>query len=106
MAAGEARDAHAGERHGSVDQETGERSVEHCTRRHVEQIMIYMVYIVTCRTEMLCRICVAQIQPRKDVLDHIGYTVPFRKHEVDHTDHTDHTDIQIIPIRNTCVLKV
>ena len=40
----------------------------------------------------LCRICVVQIQPRKHVLDHAGYTAPTRQHELDHTDHTDHTN--------------
>ena len=41
------------------------------------------------------RICVVQIQPRKDVLnhaDHADYTAPTRQHELDHTDHTYHTD--------------
>ena len=38
---------------------------------------------------MLCRIWIAQIQPRKVVLDHAGYTAPTRQHELDHTDHTD-----------------
>ena len=44
---------------------------------------------------MLCRICIwiAQIQPRKHVLDDAGYcTAPTRQHELDHTEHTDHTD--------------
>ena len=61
---------------------------------------------------MLCRICIAQIQPRKHVLliNHADYTAPTR-HELDrthrsgiypsslkglgHTDHTDHTDHQL-----------
>ena len=35
----------------------------------------------------------AQIQPRKRVLDHADYCMtPTQKHELDHTDHTDHTD--------------
>ena len=49
-----------------------------------------------CRVEMLCRICVVQIQPRKHGLDHADYTVPTRQHELDHTDHTDHTDQEYI----------
>ena len=48
--------------------------------------------ITTCRREMLRRICVVQIQSRKHVLDHAGYTAPARQAELDHTDHTDHTD--------------
>ena len=35
----------------------------------------------------LRRICGVQIQPRKDVLDHAGYTAFTRQHDVDHTDH-------------------
>ena len=35
---------------------------------------------------MLCRICVAQIQPKKHVLDRVDYTAPTRQHELDHTD--------------------
>ena len=31
---------------------------------------------------MLCGICLVQIQPRKLVLDHAGYTVPTRQHEL------------------------
>ena len=46
---------------------------------------------LTCRYEM-CGICIVQIQPRKHVLDHAGYTASTRQHELDHTDHTDHTD--------------
>ena len=30
---------------------------------------------------MLCRICVAQIRPRKHVLDHAGYTAPAWQHD-------------------------
>ena len=47
---------------------------------------------LNCRYEMLCRICVVQIQPRKHALDRAGYTAPTRQHELDHTDHTDRTD--------------
>ena len=47
---------------------------------------------LTCRNEMLCRICVAHVPPRKHVPDHAGYTAPTRQHELDHTDRTDHTD--------------
>ena len=54
--------------------------------------MVYIIYMLTCRRDMLCRICVVQIQPRKHVPDHAGYTAPTRQHELDHTDRTDHTD--------------
>ena len=33
-----------------------------------------------------------QLQSRKYVLNHAGYTATTRQHELDHTDHTDHTD--------------
>ena len=39
--------------------------------------------ILTCRSEVLCRI---------HVLDYAGYTAPTRQHELAHTDHTDRTD--------------
>ena len=42
------------------------------------------------------RICIVQILPRKEVLDHAEYTAPARQHELDHTDHTDHTDEEYI----------
>ena len=45
-----------------------------------------MIRILTCPYEMLCRICIVQIQPRKHVLDHAGCTAPIRQHEVDPTD--------------------
>ena len=49
---------------------------------------------------MLCKICIVQFQPRKDVLDHTDNTASTRQRELDHTDHTastrqrelDHTD--------------
>ena len=41
---------------------------------------------------MLCRICVAQIQPGNHILDDADCTDPTRHHELDHTDHADHTD--------------
>ena len=51
---------------------------------HVEQI--YVIEILTC-WEMLRRICMVQIQPRKHVLDHAGYTASTRRHdELDHAD--------------------
>ena len=56
------------------------------------QMTILTFSILTCRYEMLCRICVVQIQPRKHALDYAGYTAPTQQHELDHTDHTDHTD--------------
>ena len=39
--------------------------------------------ILTCRYEMLCRICLVQIQSRKHALDHADYTAPTRQHELD-----------------------
>ena len=46
---------------------------------------------------MLQRICKVQIQPRKRVLDQVGFTASARQHELDHTDqnipalkHVDH----------------
>ena len=33
----------------------------------------------------------AQLQPRKHILNHAGYTAPTRQHELDHKAHTDHT---------------
>ena len=46
--------------------------------------------------EMICRICIVHIQPRKHVLDHEGYAAPTRQHELNHTDHTDHTDQELM----------
>ena len=45
------------------------------------------VVIICC-----ARICIEQIQPRKQFVDHADYTAPTRQHELDHADHTDHTD--------------
>ena len=39
--------------------------------------------------ELLCKICMVQIQPRKHVVDHADYTAPTRQHELDRTDNTD-----------------
>ena len=50
------------------------------------------MYILTCCYDVLCGICVVQIQPKNHVLDYAGYWTPTRQHELDHTDHTDHTD--------------
>ena len=36
--------------------------------------------------DMLRRVCTVQIQPRKHLLDHAGYTAPTRQHGLDHTD--------------------
>ena len=44
----------------------------------------------------MCGVCIAQIKPRKHVLDYADYAAPTRQHEVDHTDHTDHTDQEYI----------
>ena len=39
--------------------------------------------ILTCRCEMLCRICIVQMQPRKHVvLDHADYTASTRQYEL------------------------
>ena len=57
---------------------------------------IYIIDILTCRSEVLCRLCRVQIQPSKLVVDYADYTAPTRKHELDHTDHTDHTDQESI----------
>ena len=47
-----------------------------------------IIYILTCRLEMLCRICRVQILSRKHVLDHADYTAPTPQRElfIDHTD--------------------
>ena len=37
-------------------------------------------------------LCVVQIQPRKNGLDHADNTTLTLQHELDHTHHTDHTD--------------
>ena len=37
-------------------------------------------------------LCIVQIQPRKYLLDHAGYSAPIRQRELVHTDHTDHAD--------------
>ena len=42
--------------------------------------------IVPCRSEVLCRICIVQVQPRNPVLDGADYTAPTRQDELDHTD--------------------
>ena len=36
--------------------------------------------------EMLCRICIVQIHPRKHVLDHSDDMAPTWQHELDHRD--------------------
>ena len=55
--------------------------------------LIYIIELLTCLRERLCRICIVHIHPRKYVLDRAaGYTAPTQQHELDHTDHTDHTD--------------
>ena len=48
------------------------------------------------RCEMVYRICIVSIQPRKYTVDDAGYMAPTRQHELDHTDHTDHTDQEYI----------
>ena len=57
-------------------------------------VVYEMLYKICVVYEMLYKICVVQIQPRKRVLDHAGYTAPTRQHKLDHTDHTDHTDLK------------
>ena len=44
------------------------------------------VWILSCRYEMLCRICTVHIQSRKHVIDHADCTAPTLQHELDHTD--------------------
>ena len=43
-------------------------------------ITIRTICILPCRYDALCMICTAQIQPRKHVLDHAGYTASTRQH--------------------------
>ena len=64
------------------------------------QMTILTFSILTCRYEMLCRICVVQIQPRKHALDRAGYTAPTRQRELDHTDHTTDQESIICPERS------
>ena len=56
---------------------------------------------LTCRSEMLCRICTNSTDPthRNHVLDYAGYRAPTTQHELDHTDHTDQESI--CPERST-----
>lgn len=57
---------------------------------HPGQVMIYLCtdhldhlqWVQTCRCEMLCRICIVQIRPRKHVLDHVDFTVSTRQYEL------------------------
>ena len=54
---------------------------------HVGQIRPDMIiYILAYRYEMSCRICSAQIRPKKRGLDHADYTALPRQHEVEHAD--------------------
>ena len=50
----------------------------------IDHDLLDHLYILTCRNEMLCRICIVQIQPRKYVLDHADYEAPTMPHELDH----------------------
>ena len=40
--------------------------------------------MLACRYQMLCRICIVRVQPRKHVHYHADYSAPTRYHEVDH----------------------
>ena len=44
------------------------------------------MWILTCRCDILCRIRVVQIQPRKRGLDNSDCTASTRQHELDYTD--------------------
>ena len=49
-----------------------------------------MMWILTCCCEVLCSICIIQIEPRKHhAPDHADYAAPTLQRELDHTDHTD-----------------
>ena len=43
---------------------------------------------------MMCRICIARVQPSKHVLGHADNELDHTEHtdHIDHTDHKDHTD--------------
>lgn len=43
--------------------------------------------------DVLCRVCVVQIQPGEHGPDRADFTGPTRLHELDHTDHADQEDI-------------
>ena len=53
---------------------------------HIGQTTIQHSWILICRYDILCRIRIVQIQPKKHILDHADFTTSIRQHELDHTD--------------------
>ena len=56
----------------------------------VGQITIYLICrssrYLTCRSEVLCRVCILQIQPRQHAVEHAVCVAPIPQRELDHTD--------------------
>ena len=82
-----------------------ERKLAHVGNIYRDLDHLQIIYILTCHCEMLCRICIVQIQPMKHVLHFAHYMAPTRQHELDHTDQEYICPArQIIQIRDTSAL--
>ena len=65
-----------------------------CTTRRTNQIDHDLDHLdLTFRCEVLCRICIVQIQPRKHALGNADYMAPTRQHELEIIPGTDQESI-------------
>ena len=48
--------------------------------------IVYIISILTCRAEVLCWVCILQIQPRQHALEHAACVAPIPQRELHHTD--------------------
>ena len=55
-----------------------------CWRRNC--IYVGQITILTCRSEVLCWVCILQIQPRQHALEHAVCVTPIPQRELHHTD--------------------
>ena len=52
----------------------------------LSKCIMLIISILTCRSEVLCRVCILQIQPRQHALEHAACVAPIPQRELDHTD--------------------
>ena len=71
--------------------DAGWRRICICVRPITIYSGVYIMQIIsmlTCRSEVLCRVCLLQIQPRHHALEH-AVVAPIPQRELDHTDQVD-----------------
>ena len=50
---------------------------------------MYTISILACRSEVLCRVCILQIQPKQHALDNAVCVAPIPQRGLDHTQIRD-----------------